>query len=938
PNNNILTFNSGTFEILSGGTVSNSGTFKTEDTVSLNLRNGSSFNAPVVVSNGITTATDLYSPIIGRLYGSVTIDNGATLFVQNGGYFLEVYGDLINNGTISGIGSTFIFKGSSFNNSGNVNVNVLSFDSTLNLSGIGNFTGNNVYIGSSGNVTLTSENDFSVNNLFSIKNGGVLNLNNNILKFTSGTFEVLNGSTVNNSGSFQTENNVTLNLRDGSNFAAPLKVLNGITSATDNSSPITGKLYGPVTIDSGATLSVRNGGYTLNFYDDLTNNGSLTGSGSTLRFFGPVFTNNGNVSPTNFFFETGAHTLQGTGDWSVNANILTGSVTTLGSDHQMHSVLINAGGTFDITSYTLKLSQNGTPLINNGIFTTTMSTVEYNGVAGQLVAITNVEYYSLTINNPAHVNIFAPKTIPGTLSILDGVFTNGANITMGDGAAIVRRDGSLSAVPTFGVSVDVFYIGTNPTASSVELPAATSVLRDLTINNSGGVNLTDSRTVNRTLYLTNGTFTNGAYLTLFNGVIIDRAEGVLNSVPSFPVTVNVVYSGNSTISTGAELPVSTTVLQKLEVNKSGSVLLSSDITVNDTMKVILGSFNLNGFIITMGPAAYLTETPGNTVMGSAGYLVANRDLNAPTALNVAGLGAIFTTSQNMGMTEVIRGHTIQVEDTLESMERYYDISPANNSGLNATFVFKYDDSELNGFNPNNLVLFKSTNNGVNWFYEPSSNNPFAKEITSVGVNSFSKWTAGDATNSLPVELASFSSNVNGRNVSLNWSTSSEINNSGFEIERSLVSNSGNSTWKKIGYREGNGNSTSGNSYSFSDNNLNTGMYSYRLKQIDFNGSFEYHNLSNDVEIGVPTEFNLSQNYPNPFNPSTKIDFQIPENGNVKITLYDMTGREVAVILNEVKEAGYYNVNFNGSNLSTGAYFYRINANDFTATKKMTLIK
>ena len=116
------------------------------------------------------------------------------------------------------------------------------------------------------------------------------------------------------------------------------------------------------------------------------------------------------------------------------------------------------------------------------------------------------------------------------------------------------------------------------------------------------------------------------------------------------------------------------------------------------------------------------------------------------------------------------------------------------------------------------------------------------------------------------------------------------------------------------------------------------MYSYRLKQIDFNGSFEYHNLSNDVEIGVPTEFNLSQNYPNPFNPSTKIDFQIPENGNVKITLYDMTGREVAVILNEVKEAGYYNVNFNGSNLSTGAYFYRINANDFTATKKMTLIK
>ena len=787
-------------------------------------------------------------------------------------------------------------------------------------------------------VTVTA--DVTANQL-SVEASAVLTINNGIvLTYNSGTFDLYPGGTVSNSGTFKTENTVTLYLRNGSSFNAPLVVSNGITTAVDFALPFIARLYGPVTVDSGATLSVQGGGYTLNFYDDLTNNGSLTGSGSTMRFFGPVFTNNGNVSPTNFFFETGAHTLQGTGDWAVNANILTGSVTTLGSDHQMFSVIINAGGTFDITSYTLKLSQNGIPLTNNGTFTTALSTVEYNGVAAQTVAVLNVEYYSLSINNPAGVNITAPKTIPGTLSILDGVFTNGANITMGDGAAIVRRDGSLSAVPTFGATLDVFYIGTNPTVTSFELPASNSVIRDLTINNSGGVTLAGPRTVNRTLFLLDGTFSNGTDLTLADNIIIDRAEGMLGSVPAFPANVNVVYSGNSVISTGAELPVSTTALQNLTVNKTGSVLLSSNITLNDTMKVLSGDLELNGFIITMGPVAYLTETPGNTVMGNAGYLVANRVINAPTDLNVAGLGAVFTTSQNMGMTEVIRGHTIQTEDTLYSMERYYDISPANNSGLNATFVFKYDDSELNGFHPSDLVLFKSTNNGVNWNYVPSVANPFANAVTAFAVNSFSRWTTGDTLISLPVELASFIANVNARNVTLNWSTTAEVNNNGFEIERAVASNSSNSTllWTKIGFKESQGNTSTSSSYSFSDNNLNSGKYAYRLKQIDFNGSFEYHTLQNEIEIGIPTEFKISQNYPNPFNPTTKIDFQIPENGNVQVAIFDMTGREVAVILNEAKTAGYYSINFNGANLSSGAYFYRINVNNFSTTKKMTLVK
>jgi len=191
---------------------------------------------------------------------------------------------------------------------------------------------------------------------------------------------------------------------------------------------------------------------------------------------------------------------------------------------------------------------------------------------------------------------------------------------------------------------------------------------------------------------------------------------------------------------------------------------------------------------------------------------------------------------------------------------------------------------------------------------------------------------------LPVEMASFTSTASGRNVELSWSTVSEVNNSGFEIERSASENN----WKKIGFVSGNGNSDVTKNYSFNDNNLSTGRYSYRLKQIDFNGHFEYFNLSSDVNIGVPDKFKVSQNYPNPFNPSTKINYDLPFDGNVSVKIFDMSGKELFTAVNENQTAGYYSFNFDGSSLSTGAYFYRIsasgNSQNFVMTKKMMLIK
>ncbi len=192
---------------------------------------------------------------------------------------------------------------------------------------------------------------------------------------------------------------------------------------------------------------------------------------------------------------------------------------------------------------------------------------------------------------------------------------------------------------------------------------------------------------------------------------------------------------------------------------------------------------------------------------------------------------------------------------------------------------------------------------------------------------------------LPVELESFTANVHNHTVNLNWTTSSEINNSGFDIER-LASLSGftNENWSKVGYVEGNGTVSNPVSYTFTDRNLNSGKYKYRLKQIDFNGNFEYHELQNEIEIGVPSEYNLSQNYPNPFNPVTVISYQLKTGSIVSLKVYDIIGKEVAILVNSNQEAGYYSVSFDGNKLTSGIYFYKLETDNFTAIKKMTLLK
>ena len=194
---------------------------------------------------------------------------------------------------------------------------------------------------------------------------------------------------------------------------------------------------------------------------------------------------------------------------------------------------------------------------------------------------------------------------------------------------------------------------------------------------------------------------------------------------------------------------------------------------------------------------------------------------------------------------------------------------------------------------------------------------------------------------LPVELNSFNSDNRGRNVYLTWSTSSELNNSGFEIQRAVQSDKlkvESELWSKIGFVNGSGTTNEVREYSFTDRNLETGKYKFRLKQIDFNGNFEYFELAEAVSIGIPDKYDLSQNYPNPFNPLTTINYDLPSDGIVTLIVYDILGRELKTLVNEMKTAGYHKIQFNAADLASGAYFYRMTAGEFVAVKKFVVLK
>ncbi len=222
-----------------------------------------------------------------------------------------------------------------------------------------------------------------------------------------------------------------------------------------------------------------------------------------------------------------------------------------------------------------------------------------------------------------------------------------------------------------------------------------------------------------------------------------------------------------------------------------------------------------------------------------------------------------------------------------------------------------------------------------------------------GYSTLPSLTTGGA---LPVELTYFTAKIKKGKVSLSWETATEVNNYGFEIQRTTPGfvtssfgrremggddlhflHSTNDSWETLAFIKGHGNSNSPKYYSFIDKDAPSGELQYRLKQIDFDGTFEYSDIV-EITNNINYEFDLSQNYPNPFNPYTNIEFTLPQAGLVTLNIYNTLGEKVAELLNVNLEAGFRTVPFNAGSLPSGVYIYRIEAGSFVQSKKMQLLK
>jgi len=235
------------------------------------------------------------------------------------------------------------------------------------------------------------------------------------------------------------------------------------------------------------------------------------------------------------------------------------------------------------------------------------------------------------------------------------------------------------------------------------------------------------------------------------------------------------------------------------------------------------------------------------------------------------------------------------------------------------------------------LITASSDGGVTWTPMTSGT---TVNLYTVDATTKHAWAAGNSGtilklsgNPVPVELTSFSAVITGKNVTLNWATATEINNSGFDVQRKSTAGD----FVSVGFVKGHGTSQEAQAYSYVDKNVESGNYSYRLKQIDLDGKSKFSNIV-EVEVKVPNKFELSQNYPNPFNPTTKISYEIAKETIVSLKVYDVIGNEIVTLVNETKPAGTYEVIFDASNLSNGVYLYKIQAGNFTATKKLILMK
>ncbi|CAN5459123.1 hypothetical protein BH10BAC5_BH10BAC5_10290 [soil metagenome] len=794
---NVNLLSGSTFNI-SGGTTAYSGnlTFNSGMTLS-NIGNLSTSGGVINLQPGLT---------VSSIGSSLSLTGGGTINFNSGQKFqfnsitcnstiagsdtIVLSGNMtFSGGVLTGTGPLNILTGSIVD----INNNGVQISKTVNSAGTINWIQSSI----SGGGTINNNYIFNISTTAAYGCGAIINNNGTINKgtntsptmsgginnagtvnITSGTLNISpNSGIFTHNGGFYISSSAALNINQASGIENFNGTLSGSGNVIFNASLINMNSTSVYNISGNTTIP--GGTVTLNSSTTVTNLGNLTVSGGILNLPAGLIINamgsNLTLSSGQINFNTGrpytfsqvdlGGTMGGadtiyvstTLNWSGNAiastsvvNIKPGAAANINVNGvQVNGVLINNG--------TLNWVQNGISgtgiIVNNSLMN--MNTTAAHGISCSLInngTINKTTNFSNnisgTLTNNSILNINT-----GTLSIMNGSSTGIINIA--SGAALSENNGTFISYSTLSIPLNATLSGNSTfiqnglnfgvdgivTVANMQFDSIT------TISGSGSINTTSTflngcnvvlgsnfQFKNITLN-SGGNFNLNGYKALVNGIgAVISNNGNLNMANS-----TIEYNGSS-----AQVVSNLNITYKNLIinNPAGTSISSGILNVNDTLKVISGFLNISAFSVSLGTTGFLIENQGTVVKGTTGSISATRTLNAPVNINVGGLGATITSASNLGSTIVTRGFTNYSINGNNTVLRYYNISPANNAGLNANLTYHFDSFELNGLNKNLLNLYRSTNSGSNWTLIGGMRDTSANNITYSGINAFSYWTAG----------------------------------------------------------------------------------------------------------------------------------------------------------------------------------------------------
>jgi len=373
---------------------------------------------------------------------------------------------------------------------------------------------------------------------------------------------------------------------------------------------------------------------------------------------------------------------------------------------------------------------------------------------------------------------------------------------------------------------------------------------------------------------------------------------------------------------------------------SGTLAPGADDNASGTAAVLEAARILSQYVSDYTIIYALWDEEEQGLVGSYDY-AAQASSNGDSIMGVINMDMIAYDSDNDGVGEI---HTNSLASSQILKNKMVEVNTTYSIGITPSIINPgtgaSDHASFWNFGYGAILLIEEYYGGdFNAYYHTTSdrythfNLPYYLKMSKASFGTLA--TIAVVTGEIPVELASFTGSKTQNDVRLDWITASELNNHGFEIQRSTDGNE----FVTIGFVEGKGTTTERSYYSYSDQFyfMNENIMYYRLKQVDYDGSFSYSNILS-FENPSATEFTLAQNYPNPFNPATKIEYSIPGDRFVELRVYDVMGSEIITLVNEQKTAGTHSVLFDASNIPSGVYFYTLTAGDFVSTKKMMLVR